>query len=332
MKRYVFHFLLAVAMVTVFVTGCATTGRVSKMECDLAEWKGFAKGTQWKVDEIAKDLEATKTDLGAVKTNLGATKNDVVVLKSNLKKVGDKAEADLNEVKEEIQGLAQKSDLDGVKTELMAEVEEQVKKFEDLRGYVLPILKKHEALQGYIAPDAKELQVCFVGSFLSGQSRLDKNGEVSMAKALVMFKGKEYEVVGIHGFGDLVGFKGKTLKESKELNLKLSLSRAKDIQDQLKKAGVDVPDKNVQGLGDKVEFGKEKDNRCVAIFFRLKPPTPPTPPTPPPNPKRVFWGFCSKIPSKRSKRKPKFRADTLVSDPEFLIYNLWKLNFNRTLR
>lgn len=291
MKKQTLVFLLVMVFLAV-LAGCATVKRAELIEKrmgiqevdlqntreEMAREKGFREGLGKRIDGIENNFKA----------GLGATKKDLVNIASRV----EKTEVSLNEVKTDLgttKGWLQEvaSKTEATLTELKSQVQ---KEYKDIRSYAIvlrEIIAKREALHSYTGSEVEKIAVYFVGPFPLGQSKLDKDGKVSMAKTLAILKGKDYEILGVHGFADIIKFKGKTPEESEKLNQEISVSRANNIQARLKENGIDVADDKVLGFGGVVKFGTERDNRTVAIFGMPKPPTTPAPapaPAPVPSP------------------------------------------------
>ena len=274
MKKQTLIFWLALVIPTILVVGCASTksvevlgNRLGANELDLQMTRqklAKVEGIQIGLGERIEKVE--KTDI-ALKIELGATKKDL----TNVTQRVEGIEVDLGATRTQIQGLTAKTD--GIEKGLGI----AKKEFKDIQSYI-PVFRKiiaeREAKHGYKADAVEKIVVCIVGSFESGQSKLNKDIEAGLEKALAKFKEKNCEVVGIHGFADTVGFKGKTPQESEGLNKELSFGRAKVVQAWYKGKNIDVPDDKVLGLGEVINFGTEKDNRAVVIFGLPKPPAP----------------------------------------------------------
>ena len=294
MKKVSMFLLAIVFLAAILVAGCATTGRVEQTELKVAELKGFYQALNLDLGVARNDIRGLKEATGSLKTDLGATKNQ-------LQEVTQKTEVGLNAIKSDlgatktqvqgqVQGLTRKAEdlekgLEIVRAEIKTEIKQVEREYKDLRVYALnlrKIIAEREAKHSYKADEVEKISVYLVGPFTTGQATLNEFIESGLIKALSEMKNKQEEILEIHGFASVIGFRGKSPEESEKLNQELSFGRAKVIQAWFKGKDVNIPDEKVLSFGGVIKFGAERDNRCVAIFGKPKPVAPPTPATPTP--------------------------------------------------
>lgn len=293
MKKQTLTFLLAVVFLAM-VAGCATTKRVELLENRLGADELDHQMTREKLAKVESSQKDFSKDLSVTKDQLLQVTKETTEAIQGLRRSNAKNETGLNEVraditatKTQVQGLTLKTeDLEkgiGLVKAEVKQVEKQVQKeYKDLRVYALnlrKIIAEREAKHSYKADEVEGISVYLVGTFAKGEATLNKDLETGLNKTLEALKNKQEELLEIHGFADITGFKGKTPEESEKLNQELSINRGKTTQVWFKGKGLDVSDDKIRGFGGVVKFGTERDNRCVVIFAK---PTTPSVQTPPP--------------------------------------------------